>query len=413
MRSSPPASVTSSVANRTHARAVALAEKLGGRADRARRPSRRAHLGRRAAHLHRLERGAHRAGRRRGGDGAPRAARRCSSSTSPCRATSTPASPRSRASPSSTSTTCMQLTEAALDERRREIGKVREIIGEELERFQTERAAREVAPLVVGAAGPRRGAADRRARALPRQARRPRPRRARRRRGAHPGHRQQAAPRADRAAQGRGRHRARRALRRRARVRCSTSADVRRMTATAPRRHARQRVGALAGRARRRAARRRPRSCVDRLAPRATVTAPTRSHAIGGTGVFVKEVQEAVLDGDADLAVHSAKDLPAVDTPTGSCSPRCPERADARDALVGARARRRSRPGARVATGSVRRRAQLAAVRPDLTLRRAARQHRRRGVERGRASSTPSSSRSRRSSGSGSPTASPSGSTRR
>jgi len=87
-------------------------------------------------------------------------------------------------------------------------------------------------------------------------------------------------------------------------------------------------------------------------------------HAIGGTGVFVKEVQQAVLDGRADLAVHSAKDLPS-ETPDGLVLAAVPERGDPRDALVGARLE--SIPtGGRIATGSVRRRAQLAAVRPDL-----------------------------------------------
>ena len=57
-------------------------------------------------------------------------------------------------------------------------------------------------------------------------------------------------------------------------------------------------------------------------------------HAIGGTGVFVKEVQEAVRRGDADVAVHSAKDLPAL-TPDDLVIGAVPERADARDALVG------------------------------------------------------------------------------
>ena len=87
-------------------------------------------------------------------------------------------------------------------------------------------------------------------------------------------------------------------------------------------------------------------------------------HAIGGNGVFVKEVQEAVRRGDADLAVHSAKDLPAV-TPPGLLLAAVPERADARDALVGA-ALDELPVGGTVGTGSVRRRAQLAAVRPDL-----------------------------------------------
>jgi hydroxymethylbilane synthase len=87
-------------------------------------------------------------------------------------------------------------------------------------------------------------------------------------------------------------------------------------------------------------------------------------HAIGGVGVFTKEVQDAVLDGRADVAVHSAKDLPAL-TPTGLALAAIPERADPRDALVGC-ALEELPAGAKVGTGSVRRRAQLAAARPDL-----------------------------------------------
>lgn len=87
-------------------------------------------------------------------------------------------------------------------------------------------------------------------------------------------------------------------------------------------------------------------------------------HSMGGKGVFVKEVQAAVLDGRADIAVHSGKDLPAV-TPDGLVLAAVPARADARDALVGCTFD--TLPvGARVATGSVRRRAQLAWLRPDL-----------------------------------------------
>ncbi len=89
-------------------------------------------------------------------------------------------------------------------------------------------------------------------------------------------------------------------------------------------------------------------------------------HAVGGTGIFVKEVQQAVLDGRADVAVHSAKDLPASDNPEGLVIAAVPERADPRDALVGASLDALP-AGARVATGSVRRRAQLASLRPDLT----------------------------------------------
>ncbi len=85
---------------------------------------------------------------------------------------------------------------------------------------------------------------------------------------------------------------------------------------------------------------------------------------LGGHGVFAKEVQQAVLSGEADLAVHSAKDLPS-DTPEGLVIASVPERADPRDVLVGARLSGLP-PGALVATGSPRRRAQLAWLRPDL-----------------------------------------------
>lgn len=87
-------------------------------------------------------------------------------------------------------------------------------------------------------------------------------------------------------------------------------------------------------------------------------------HTIGGKGIFCKEVQAAVLDGRADIAVHSAKDLPAL-TPDGLTIAAVPERGDPRDVLVGARLGDLS-PGARIGTGSVRRRAQLFAIRPDL-----------------------------------------------
>ena len=86
--------------------------------------------------------------------------------------------------------------------------------------------------------------------------------------------------------------------------------------------------------------------------------------AIGGKGVFVKEVQAAVLDGRADFAVHSAKDLPAA-TPDGLVLASVPSRADPRDVLVGSRLPDLS-DGALVATGSARRRVQLRALRPDL-----------------------------------------------
>ena len=86
---------------------------------------------------------------------------------------------------------------------------------------------------------------------------------------------------------------------------------------------------------------------------------------MGGKGVFVKEVQAAVLDGRADLAVHSGKDLPAL-TPAALRLAAVPERGDPRDVLIGSSLADLP-PGAVVATGSVRRRAQLAWLRPDLT----------------------------------------------
>jgi hydroxymethylbilane synthase len=87
-------------------------------------------------------------------------------------------------------------------------------------------------------------------------------------------------------------------------------------------------------------------------------------HVIGGQGVFVKEVQRAVLDGRADLAAHSAKDLPSATTDGLVIGAFC-ERRDASDVLIGSTLD--ALPlGATVATGSVRRRAQLSLVRPDL-----------------------------------------------
>jgi hydroxymethylbilane synthase len=80
--------------------------------------------------------------------------------------------------------------------------------------------------------------------------------------------------------------------------------------------------------------------------------------------VFVKEVQQAVLDGRADAAVHSAKDLPSETPATLQLAALC-RRRDAADALIG-RSLAALAEGAVVATGSVRRRAQLADVRPDL-----------------------------------------------
>lgn len=86
--------------------------------------------------------------------------------------------------------------------------------------------------------------------------------------------------------------------------------------------------------------------------------------AMGGKGVFVKEVQAAVLDGRADIAVHSAKDLPA-ETPAGLQIGAVPARGVVNDVLVGCRLADLP-SGAHIATGSQRRRVQLELLRPDL-----------------------------------------------
>jgi hydroxymethylbilane synthase len=88
--------------------------------------------------------------------------------------------------------------------------------------------------------------------------------------------------------------------------------------------------------------------------------------ALAGQGVFTKEVQAAVLDGRADVAVHSAKDLPST-TPPGLLLASVPERADPADALVGVPLQVLG-PGATVATGAPRRRALLLSERPDLNV---------------------------------------------
>lgn len=85
---------------------------------------------------------------------------------------------------------------------------------------------------------------------------------------------------------------------------------------------------------------------------------------IGAQGVFAVEVQRAVISAQADVAIHSAKDLPST-TPDGLVLTCVPERLDAADVLIG-RALAGLGPGATVATGSPRRRALLLERRPDL-----------------------------------------------
>ncbi|HYO23950.1 MAG TPA: hydroxymethylbilane synthase [Lacipirellulaceae bacterium] len=88
-----------------------------------------------------------------------------------------------------------------------------------------------------------------------------------------------------------------------------------------------------------------------------------------GTGVFTKEIQAALLAGAVDVAVHSLKDLPTQST-AGVALAATPVREVVDDALIGAAGRRLSElpSGSRVGTGSLRRRAQLLCLRPDLAM---------------------------------------------
>ena len=90
---------------------------------------------------------------------------------------------------------------------------------------------------------------------------------------------------------------------------------------------------------------------------------------IGGKGLFTKELEQAMLAGEIDLAVHSLKDMPT-EVPAGLVIGAITERLDAGDAFVSIRYRTMEElpQGARVGTSSLRRRAQLLAVRPDLTI---------------------------------------------
>jgi hydroxymethylbilane synthase len=90
---------------------------------------------------------------------------------------------------------------------------------------------------------------------------------------------------------------------------------------------------------------------------------------VGGKGLFVKEIEDALLAGAAEVAVHSMKDLPAV-LADGLVLAAVPEREDPRDALCSPRHRTLDRlpQGARVGTSSLRRSAQLLSLRPDLRI---------------------------------------------
>jgi hydroxymethylbilane synthase len=85
---------------------------------------------------------------------------------------------------------------------------------------------------------------------------------------------------------------------------------------------------------------------------------------IGSRGVFVKELEESLLQGRIDVAVHSAKDMTSTDT-RGLVVGAYLEREDARDALCGVAV---LKPGLRIGTASIRRRAQLLALEPELVI---------------------------------------------
>jgi hydroxymethylbilane synthase len=90
---------------------------------------------------------------------------------------------------------------------------------------------------------------------------------------------------------------------------------------------------------------------------------------IGGKGLFVKEIEEALLRGEIDLAVHSMKDVPSV-LPEGLEIVCVPEREDPRDALIAREGQSLEKlpVGGRVGTSSLRRQAQVLHVRPDLEI---------------------------------------------
>src|SRR5580658_5616013 len=87
---------------------------------------------------------------------------------------------------------------------------------------------------------------------------------------------------------------------------------------------------------------------------------------VGGKGLFTKEIEEALLDGRADLAVHSLKDLPT-ELPAGLALAAVPEREDPHDAMVGCTLADLP-AGAKVGTSSLRRAAQLRRLRPDVII---------------------------------------------
>ena len=113
----------------------------------------------------------------------------------------------------------------------------------------------------------------------------------------------------------------------------------------------------------------------ERLCPLVIITTTgdrvqdRRLQEIGGKGLFTKEIEDALLEGRIDCAIHSMKDMPAV-LPAGLCIGAVPEREDPRDAFLSLTVERLEDlpEGARLGTASLRRQAQSLHVRPDLSV---------------------------------------------
>ena len=114
----------------------------------------------------------------------------------------------------------------------------------------------------------------------------------------------------------------------------------------------------------------------DRVAPLVVITTSgdriqdRRLLEVGGKGLFTKEIEEALLDGRIDCAIHSLKDMPVM-APEGLVLAAIPEREDPRDAFISLTADRLEDlpQGARLGTASLRRQAQCLNLRPDLDVR--------------------------------------------
>jgi hydroxymethylbilane synthase len=108
---------------------------------------------------------------------------------------------------------------------------------------------------------------------------------------------------------------------------------------------------------------------IQRITTRGDVVRDRALSQVGGKGLFVKEIEAALLAGEIDLAVHSLKDMPT-DLPEDLAIGAVTAREDPRDVLVSRLGLKLAElpPGARVGTGSLRRAAQLRASRPDLQI---------------------------------------------